>query len=50
VDGDDLVKFIDMWLLTDCQLPLNIDLNGDCMVNHQDFSVLAGQWLGMTGN
>ena len=50
VDGGDLVQLAEWWLLTNCDLPLHIDLNGDCTVDLSDFSIIARQWLGLTGD
>ncbi len=50
-DGDswvgleDLPDFASSWLETDCAESSAWDLNGDCIVDLYEFSVLAGNWM-----
>jgi hypothetical protein len=43
VNAEDLVLFVNMWLLDDLLLPENINHNG--LVNFSDWAEFAGQWL-----
>jgi rhamnogalacturonan endolyase len=45
VNNDDFVLFAETWLNTDCTMPLELDLNGDCTVNMVDFRLLAQYWM-----
>ena len=45
VDINDLIYYCGLWLDSDCNLQLNIDLNGDCIINLIDFDLLAVNWL-----
>lgn len=44
----DLATFAHYWLAEDCSTGLEIDLNGDCIVNYRDFSTFAMDWLTLT--
>ena len=44
VSSDDLVLFVESWLNTDCTMSPELDLNGDCVIDYQDFTVFAGNW------
>ena len=44
VNTDDLSEFIAFWLVTDCN-NVELDLNGDCIINFYEFSFLARNWL-----
>jgi hypothetical protein len=45
VEMNDLPDFLDFWLVDDCDEPYWLDLDGDCIVNFYEFSVLAENWL-----
>ncbi len=45
VEMNDLPDFLDFWLVDDCDETYGLDLNGDCIVNFYEFSVLAQNWL-----
>jgi hypothetical protein len=42
---DDLPDFLDFWLVDDCNETYWLDLDGNCIVNFYEFSVLAQNWL-----
>jgi hypothetical protein len=42
---DDLELFSEAWLIHDCSLDLDVDINGDCAVNMSDFALAAGNWF-----
>ncbi len=42
---DDLAEFATYWLLENCTETAGVDLNGDCIVNFDEFSVLADNWM-----
>jgi hypothetical protein len=42
VDANDLAEFMSHWLETDC---VNLDLNGDCLINLDEFAEVAKNWL-----
>lgn len=42
---EDLAGFEDLWLVDDCVLTLDADLDGDCKVNLYEFAQLAANWL-----
>ena len=42
VDADDFAEFSSHWLETDC---VNLDLNGDCLINLYEFAEMAKNWL-----
>jgi rhamnogalacturonan endolyase len=44
VDSDDVAKFAEFWLMTDCN-NVELDFNGDCIINFYEFSLLARDWL-----
>lgn len=37
--------FAEAWLMADCGLPLELDLNGDCTIDYIDFGIIAQNWL-----
>jgi len=43
VNIEDLKLFVDDWLIDDCDSPAHLD--GPCLINFRDFSVLANSWL-----
>ncbi|HPP55658.1 MAG TPA: PA14 domain-containing protein [Anaerohalosphaeraceae bacterium] len=45
VDLEDLAAFVSVWLQTECAETSAWDLNGDCVVDLYEFSVLAGHWM-----
>jgi hypothetical protein len=45
VEMDDLPDFLDFWLVDDCNETYWLDLDGNCIVNFYEFSVLAQNWL-----
>ena len=45
VDVYDLEDFCNIWLNENCSYELDIDFNGDCVININDFSVIAENWL-----
>ncbi len=45
VDIDDLPAFASVWLEADCAESSAWDLNGDCVVDLYEFSMLAGNWM-----
>jgi rhamnogalacturonan endolyase len=45
VDMNDLSYFTGFWLENDCNETAELDLNGDCIINFYEFSVLAENWL-----
>ena len=45
VGMDDLPYFLDFWLEDDCGETAELDLNGDCIINFYEFSLLAQNWL-----
>jgi GH35 family endo-1,4-beta-xylanase len=45
VDTNDLADFTELWLQSDCQQTSALDLDGDCIVNFYEFSVMAENWL-----
>jgi|GEM_PF-800259 len=48
--GDNRVNMIDVgdvagdWLSDDCDMPLELDMNGDCVINFTDFAIGAMNW------
>ncbi|MBN1764492.1 MAG: hypothetical protein JW860_04480, partial [Sedimentisphaerales bacterium] len=42
VDMDDLPVFLEYWLVSDCG---DLDLNGDCVIDLDEFSELTQNWL-----
>ena len=44
VNTDDLSEFIAFWLVTDCN-NVELDWNGDCIINSYEFSLLSQDWL-----
>jgi rhamnogalacturonan endolyase len=44
VNIDDISEFCKIWLVTDCN-NVGPDLNGDCIINFYEFSLLARDWL-----
>ncbi len=42
VNADDLPLFMTYWLLNDC---IDLDLNGDCLINLREFAEFANNWL-----
>jgi hypothetical protein len=45
VTPEDLPDFIAMWLEDDCAASSAWDLNGDCVIDFYEFSILAGNWM-----
>jgi rhamnogalacturonan endolyase len=45
VGSEDLIGFSQAWLNSDCMMPLELDLNGDCSLDYQDFAIFADHWL-----
>jgi rhamnogalacturonan endolyase len=45
VNTDDFTGFAETWLASDCAMSLELDLNGDCDLNYQDFAIFADHWL-----
>ena len=45
VEMNDLPDFLDFWLVDDCNETTGVDLDGNCIVNFYEFSVLAENWL-----
>ena len=52
-EGDNLVNMLDIsdmaadWLQTDCDMTLELDVNGDCIINFTDFAIAALNWATM---
>jgi len=44
VDLNDLSGFLNFWLVNDCNGIVGLDVDEDCVVNFNEFSVLAGNW------
>lgn len=44
VNRDDLSEFVEFWLVTDCN-NVELDWNGDCIINSYEFSLLSQDWL-----
>jgi rhamnogalacturonan endolyase len=44
VDINDVSEFSKVWLATDCN-NVELDFNGDCIINLYEFSLLAKDWL-----
>jgi len=44
VDINDLSKFSESWLATDCN-NVELDFNGDCIINFYEFSLLVRNWF-----
>jgi fibronectin type 3 domain-containing protein len=45
VDLEDLPAFASVWLEVDCAESSAWDLNGDCLADLYEFSILAGNWM-----
>jgi hypothetical protein len=45
VELDDLAKFVEYWLVSDCNATAGVDLNDDCIVNFYEFAAIADNWL-----
>lgn len=45
VDAEDFIDFLDFWLHESCETAEYIDINDDCIINLEDFVVLARHWL-----
>ena len=45
VEINDLPDFSDLWLVDDCNETVGVNLDGNCIVNFYEFSVLAENWL-----
>lgn len=45
VNFEDLPGFFVLWLEDNCVATAGLDLNGDCIINFYEFSVLAQNWL-----
>jgi len=45
VNFEDLPGFCESWLVDDCVAAAELDLNGDCLINFYELSVLAQNWL-----
>jgi rhamnogalacturonan endolyase len=46
VNINDLLPFLDLWLVNDCARTAKLDLNADCIVNYVEFSAMAANWTG----
>jgi exo-poly-alpha-galacturonosidase len=45
VDMKDLSYFLAFWLANDCNETNGVDLNGDCIVDFNEFSTFANNWM-----
>lgn len=45
VDIEDLTEIADMWLRADCVWTSRVDIDGDCAVDHYEFSQFSQSWL-----
>jgi oligosaccharide reducing-end xylanase len=45
VEIEDLFSFLNLWLVDDCNETTGVDLDEDCIVNFQEFTALAENWL-----
>jgi len=45
VNLEDLPGFCESWLVDDCVAAAELDLNGDCIINFYELSILAQNWL-----
>ena len=45
IDITDLPVFLALWLESDCLTTSGWDINGDCLVNYDEFSLLASLWM-----
>jgi hypothetical protein len=45
VSLNDLAEFVIYWLSYDCNETAGVDLNDDCMVNFDEFTVFADNWM-----
>jgi hypothetical protein len=45
VDCGDLAIFSESWLVFDCDTNAELDMNGDCIINLYEFSLLAQNWF-----
>jgi rhamnogalacturonan endolyase len=46
VNINDLMSFLDLWLVNNCTQTAALDLNADCIVNYIEFSAMASNWTG----
>jgi len=46
VNINDLMYFLDFWLVDNCTQTAALDLNEDCTVNYVEFSAMAANWTG----
>jgi rhamnogalacturonan endolyase len=46
VNINDLMYFLDYWLVNDCAQTAVLDLNADCIVNYVEFAAMAANWTG----
>jgi hypothetical protein len=44
VEMNDLSVFFKFWPVNDCNKIAGVDVDGDCIVNFKEFSVMAGNW------
>jgi beta-glucanase (GH16 family) len=44
VDMDDLLMLADFWLENDCNETVELNLNGDCIINFYEFSIMSRNW------
>jgi len=45
VEMNDFVDFLDFWLLNDCNQTADADIDENCIINFQEFAVMAENWL-----
>jgi hypothetical protein len=45
VDMADLAELLALWLEDDCSLTVGMDLDGNCVIDLHEFSILAQNWL-----
>lgn len=45
IDIDDLTAFSSLWLQDDCPTTTGWDINNDCIINLDEFSLLSDSWL-----
>lgn len=44
IDMTDLIAFLQLWLQSDCLLATGWDINNDCLINLDEWSLLASYW------
>jgi len=45
VDMNDVGYLNDLWLIDDCDETVDVDINGDCLVNFLEFEAMAENWM-----